>query len=193
MRHEMKIQSPMGMNISRFVNSGKLIPDDVVNGFVAQALKDMGNRGFILDGYPRTRSQALFLENNYCSAHNVVAVNIVLDRKIIIEKLLGRKICGKCGGNFNTAHIVNDQFDMPAIMPDKDHCILGVHCKPELVSRIDDTSETIMTRLLDYERNMGPLLQFYEERNQLLSFYVEKGVKDTPKLWKAMHEFNLQT
>lgn len=193
MRDEIKSGSDLGKQIESFVKGGKLIPDKVVNEFVLNALRnsDETNKGLLLDGFPRNLSQAEYLEKNYKG--HVIAVNIILDREVTIQKLLGRRLCTKCGGSFNTAHIVKDHYDMPAILPSKESCKFGESCEPTLISRDDDTPEIITNRLNDFEKNIDPLLKFYRERSLLLDFVVHKGIKDTGMLWHKMESFRINS
>jgi adenylate kinase len=188
MRDEMRSGTDTGKRIESFVKSGALVPDALVNHLVLNALAaaDRDTRGLILDGFPRTLSQAEFLERNYQG--HLVAVNIILDRDVTIQKLLGRRICTTCGGSFNTAHIVRDEYDMPAILPSSETC-KRVPCEPKLVCRDDDTPQIIATRLNDFEKNVDPLLKFYRQRNLLLDFVVKKGIKDSDQLGTALDSF----
>ena len=111
---------------------------------------------------------------------------------VAIEKLMNRKHCQTCGGNYNTAHIVRDGYDMPAILPDaKTNCkrFSGENpnkCWANLKSRSDDTAEIIANRMIEYTEKTSPVCDYYEKKGQLHVFHVHKGVKDTPELLNLM-------
>ncbi len=120
---------------------------------------------------------------------NICAVHIILNREVAIQKLLGRRLCTGCGGNFNIADVIHDGHMMPAILPKRESCPLGFEkCQSSqnLVCRSDDTEETIATRFDVFEQSMAPILDFYRQRNQLKEFHVKKGVDDSEELIKLM-------
>lgn len=171
---------------------GTLVPDYLVRNIVtetyASASKSKMN-GIIMDGYPRTvvqaESFAQFLQNN--NAPSIKAVNITLQRRVIMLKLLGRRICRHCNGNFNVASVMDDGFDMPAILPDPTTCRLGSQeCNPDMYAREDDIPEVIERRLNEHDLAVRPLLEFYQQRGILHEFEVKKGIKETDALLKLM-------
>lgn len=182
----------MGENIKKIMNSGRLISDQEANDLVVTTITESashGYKGILLDGYPRTVSQAQFFDTSY--AHNeknkFVVVNIKLNNSVAVAKLLGRRLCKTCGGSFNTADIMTNGYDMPAILPDIAICILGsAKCKPDLVKRDDDTEETILTRIEEHDKNSAPIIEYYENKHLLKSFDVHKGVKDVDALIKVI-------
>lgn len=175
----------MGRRIDEFVTSGRLIPDSFANEAVEGIIRrNTDAEGIILDGYPRTAGQATHLLNNVDDSF--VAINITLQRAVAIEKLLGRHTCTACHGEFNTAHIVRDHFDMPAILPNKATCPLGSNCVPRLEQRDDDVLEVIDHRLAAYDAEVKELLAVLDSSGRLRSFEVHKGVKDVGKLYALM-------
>ena len=193
MRQEISNNTAFGQTIAPIVRSGGLVGDDLIADLVLQHLPlcDQRQQGFILDGFPRTLIQAKTLSSAY--KEDVIAVNIVLDRQVTIAKLLGRRLCKTCGGSFNTAHIVEGDYDMPAILPNPKTCRMGANnCKVDLIQRDDDRQEIIEQRLQTFENNIEPILQYYQAKNRLLHFQVKKGVKDIDRLWLAMSSFPLK-
>jgi adenylate kinase len=189
LRKEVDSGSAIGRQIAPILQSGALLSDDYINRIVLQELQryDQNQQGFILDGFPRTLLQAEYLHKHYPA--DILAVNIVLDRQVTIQKLLGRRICKTCGGNFNTAHIVSGGYDMPAILPDPRTCRMAPNCQVDLVKRDDDQEDVIQHRLQTFENNIQPIVQYYERKHRLLHFEVKKGIKDTDALWQAMQTF----
>jgi adenylate kinase len=130
LRDEVKSKTKIGNEISSYMQKGSLTPDGVINKLVSYHIKKITKtyddnitnkqlinewgRAILLDGYPRTINQAEELNNidndngNDNNDNNIIAVQIVLEKWVAIEKLLNRKQCQTCGGNFNTANIVSE-------------------------------------------------------------------------------------
>ena len=142
----------------------------------------MGQKGFILDGFPRSLKQAELLDLHTGGLTGVV--NISLKEDIILQKLLGRMVCSKCNKSFSTASIVNNEegYDMPALLwPQK--------CSSYMKSRTDDTEDIILSRLQVYKDETMPLIDYYKkQKNVLQVFEVKKGLKDLPLLYKIVDE-----
>ncbi len=190
LRNEVKANTLVGTKVAACMASGQLVPDEVANEVVALYMRgDPVSKGFILDGYPRTVNQALYLEQNFPSTEEdkLLAVNITLEKWVAVRKLLARQICSTCGSGFNTAHIVSDGYDMPAILPDKKSCVLGeALCNPVMTARDDDTEKVLERRFEEYAAKTQPLLDFYSQRGALITFDVKEGVKDTDALLSLM-------
>ena len=185
MRSEVNAKSELGLKISAVLSRGELVSDDITNALAIHYLENLTS-SVILDGYPRTLAQAQFLtcQESFFSIPTI-AINIVLDKSVIVEKLLGRKICKNCGLDFNTADVWRDGFEMPAILPHC-NCPQGKNCEQELVSRADDTEEIIFRRLNDYELNAEPLLEHFRKLKCLRVFQVKRGLADTNDLIDVM-------
>eukprot|EP01040_Poterioochromonas_malhamensis_P007823 gene7823-8459_t len=189
LRNEVERGTTTGKGVQEYMKAGKLVPDEVVNKMVVDSLAQVKEPGFILDGYPRTASQARYLHDHYTVPRKspVTAVNITLDRQVTLQKLLGRRQCRTCGGAYNTAHIVERGYDMPAILPNQEYCSRGgASCPCVLDKRDDDTADVITVRLNTYDRSIQDILDFYRNKSSLKSFDVKKGIKDTNELWKVM-------
>lgn len=188
MREEVARGSELGVQIHELMSTGKLVPDDLANNIAFDYLdRDANlNSSVLIDGYPRTVNQAELLLQK-CKHHKLSAMHIKLDQAVCIEKLLARKKCNTCGRGFNSAHIVNDGYDMPAIMPDPKTCPMGpTRCVPLLSARSDDTRETIDRRFLEFYRLTTPVLDFLRRSGKLKEFTVTKGVADEPSLFKEL-------
>ncbi|MBC7330638.1 adenylate kinase [bacterium] len=163
-REEMEKNSELGQEVRRYVESGELVPDDVVNLIVKNRLsQDDCKKGFILDGYPRTLQQAETLEQilKELSLPLKKVINLVVSEEEIIRRLSGRRICRNCGAIF---HIIN--------MPPKKEGICD-YCGGELYQRDDDKPEAIRHRLAVYHRQTEPLIRFYEEKGLLVNVNCE--------------------
>ncbi|KAL8427613.1 hypothetical protein Efla_005788 [Eimeria flavescens] len=116
-------------------------------------------------------------------------VNFHVRNDVIVKKLLSRRVCKICGGNFNLADIREFPYDMPAILPQPD-CR---KCKGNapLLTRTDDTQETIQKRLDIYEKSTRPVIEQYDAEGILLNFEVLKGIQDMTRLETTLMSFLL--
>lgn len=151
-------QTPLGKEAAQYINRGALVPDDVIVNLVAERLKEQDcEKGFILDGFPRTIPQAqnldVILKTMGLNLNRVLSVEV--PGSIIIERLGGRRTCKSCGALW---HMVFNP-------PKKD----GVcdRCGGELYQRDDDREETIANRLRVYDKQTAPLVDYYRERGLL--------------------------
>jgi len=180
-RAEIKGNTEVGQQVKALTERGGLVGDDVVLQLLKNRLAAPdAAKGFILDGYPRRVSQAETLATLRPLG---LAVNLVLDEKILVEKALARRVCAHCGSGYNLANIVRDGYFMPPLLPKAPG--LCDKCPPavgKLTTRADDTESIIRERLRVYERETFPILDFYRKQGLLLEFEVRKGVADLDEL-----------
>lgn len=153
-REALKNGTEMGLKAKSFIEAGQLVPDEVVIGIIKERLaKDDCKNGFILDGFPRTIPQAEALDAMGISIDKVVDIEVPDEN--IMERMTGRRVCGKCGASY---HLM---FKKPL----KD----GIcdSCGSELVQRKDDAPETVSDRLHVYHEQTEPLKDFYEKAGKL--------------------------
>ncbi len=158
LRQAVKEGTPLGKEARSFMEKGELVPDEVVIGIIEERLKAKDcNSGFILDGFPRTASQAEALEEILLRGGRSIdhVLNIDVDSEELVRRLTGRRTCRDCGMMF---HIL---FHPPAKEGICDRCG-GV-----LFQRDDDREETIRTRLREYERRTLPLIEYYKQKGLL--------------------------
>ena len=158
LRSEIQEGSALGKRAKSFIDSGKLVPDDLVVEMVRDRLgRPDAERGFILDGFPRTVEQAVALDR--LLKERSMPINMVLQfntsEKVIVERLSGRRVCSNCGANY---HIRN--------IPPKREGVCD-SCAQALIQRKDDQPETIRKRLQVYREQTSPLIEFYKQRNLL--------------------------
>jgi adenylate kinase len=151
-------KTALGLKAAEFMNSGRLVPDDLVVSLVAERLrKDDAGKGFVLDGFPRTVVQAEMLEKTLDELMLKLdsAFYFATDREVVLKRLGGRRICRKCAANY---HVTN--------IPPR---VEGVcdRCAGELYQRDDDQPATVSRRLEVYEKETAPLIRFYRERGLL--------------------------
>jgi adenylate kinase len=134
------------------------------------------------DGYPRTVQQAKDLD----AAQSVSRVlNITLPESVLMTKLLGRRVCGDCGKNYNLAAIHEGDLDMPPLLPKPSDCAKCVG-KPRLEIRADDTEAVVTARMKVYHAQTAPLIAYYQKQGKLQDFAVKKGIADLPRLQKEL-------
>lgn len=156
-------QSELGKRIEDKLKAGIFVDDNTTNELVKERLeKEDAKNGFILDGYPRTLSQAEFLDN---LTQIDIVINLELPEEIIIEKTLARRVCEKCGTIYNVADINRSGIKMPPLLPKKE----GIcdKCGSRIVQRTDDNEETIHDRLETYRRQSEPLIDYYRNKNKV--------------------------
>jgi adenylate kinase len=160
LRDEVKSGSELGKNISSYVSSGKLVPDEVVNRVMEKRLSQEDcKRGFILDGYPRTLKQAFFLEK-ISKIDFVISLNV--PDEVIVRRLSSRLVCRRCGAIYNRI-----------TLPPK---VDGVcdKCGGELYQRDDDKPEVVRERIRVYKNEAAPLLEHYRKSGvAVIDFYYE--------------------
>ncbi len=155
-RAAVRNQSELGLRAQGYMQRGELVPDEVVIGVVAERLAedDAVNRGFVLDGFPRTRSQAVELERVLYPEGLDAAVDIEVPTAEVVRRISGRRVCTQCGATYHVeAPPVEDW-----------------HCDndgADVVQREDDTEGAVRRRLALYETETRPLLDFYDEQGLL--------------------------
>ena len=150
-RENLKEDTPLGRKVKSYVEKGLLVPDDIVIDVLKRRLtKVPKEKGFILDGYPRTIEQAKTLEK--IAKIDVILLQMVPDW-IIIERLSSRRICKNCGAVYNI------RFLKPKVENVCDRC------GGPLYQRSDDQPDVIKRRIQVYQEQTSPLLQHYKEKN----------------------------
>jgi adenylate kinase len=161
--------TPLGREAKRHMDTGGLVPDEVVIGLVAERLAqpDAGN-GFVLDGFPRTAAQAEALDRMLDGRGLALDRVIFLDvpRAELLRRLTGRRICRNCGATY---HLVSAPPRRPG------RCDV---CGGELYQRDDDAEVAVAWRLDVYESQTAPLLAYYRSRGQLASVRGEGSVDE---------------
>ena len=168
-RAALKNGTEMGLKAKAYIDSGRLVPDDVVIGIIKERLaQDDCNGGFILDGFPRTIPQAEALDNMNIAVDAALSIEVA-DREIV-KRMLGRRVCEKCGASY---HI---EFKKPKAEGVCDAC------GGALIIRKDDEPDTVHDRLDIYHKQTEPLKNYYKETGKLITVQGQKGVEDTTRL-----------
>jgi adenylate kinase len=167
-RAAMKEGTELGLKAKSFMDKGELVPDEVTIGIVRERLsKEDCQKGFLLDGFPRTVPQADALETLLEELNRKIdfVININVDKSILMERLTGRRICKDCGATY---HLV---FNPPANEGVCDRC------GGELYQRADDNEETVQNRLDVNIKQSKPLLDFYQTKGYLRSIDGQQDIK----------------
>ncbi|KAF3576626.1 hypothetical protein DY000_02028977 [Brassica cretica] len=186
-REELSSSGLLSSQLKELVNHGKLVPDEFIISLLSKRLEagmEKGESGYILDGFPRTVTQAEILEG----VINVdLVINLKLKEEALLAKCLGRRICSECGANYNVACIDikgddgDDGMYMPPLLPPP-------KCESKLITRADDTAEVVKERLRVYNKLTQPVEEFYRKRGKLLEFELPGGIPQSwPKLLRALH------
>ncbi len=155
-RENIKNNTKLGLLAKTYIDRGDLVPDDVTIDMMVDTIKsDICKDGFILDGFPRTLTQAKGLDEALKKLNNKIDLVILVDAtdNQIIDRLSGRRVCEKCNAVY---HLVN--------MPPKNENICD-KCGGKLILRKDDTIEVIKDRLKTYHEQTSPLIDYYKEQN----------------------------
>jgi len=165
-------QSVLGKQASEYIRRGELVPDQLIIDLVAERLKEKDcEKGFVLDGFPRTIAQAQSLEDilKKMGLALTCVLSVQVPHKLIVERLSGRRTCKGCGALY---HVV---FDPPKAAGTCNRC------GGELFQRDDDREETISNRLRVYDNQTAPLVSYYRERGLLKSIDGVGKVEDIGK------------
>lgn len=155
LRENVRNNTELGLEAKSYMDAGKLVPDDVINAMVEKRLQEPDcQKGYLLDGFPRTLVQAEAFEKIEEKidkpVESVIALEVGFDT--LVDRITGRRICPKCGAIY---HIHNK--------PSKVEGICDI-CGSELNQRKDDTVEQLTVRMDEYEKSTKPVIDFYEKR-----------------------------
>ena len=180
-RAEIKGGTAIGLEIKRYVESGGLVPDEVVTrmieGKVVATAQD--GKGYMFDGFPRTSAQAVDLDK--ILTKNKLSIDFALYMEaslaVVLPRLTGRRVCKKCGALY---HLTN--------MPSKKAGICDA-CGGELYQRADDNEETIKKRMTVYNESTRPIIDYYKAQGKLKTINADGGAdKVKAELLKILSE-----
>ena len=166
-REAIKNATEMGQKAKNYIDSGALVPDDVVIGIVKERLAESDcENGFILDGFPRTVPQAIALDKMGVTLSAVISLEV--SDETIVERMSGRRVCAKCGKSYHAKY-----------KPSKngEYC----ECGEKLTVRSDDAPDVVRSRLAVYHDVTEPLKAYYESKGLLRTVNGQEYVEDTTK------------
>ena len=172
LRAAMKEGTEVGLKAKSYVESGKLVPDDVIIDIIKERLAQPDcENGYILDGVPRTIAQAETMEKM-----GVVidcALSIEVSDQTIIDRMSGRRTCKNCSATF---HVVTNIPKVEGVCD---------FCGGELTIRADDAPETVKARLETFHKETEPLKDFYAQRGKLKMVDNQPTIEATTEVIKA--------
>jgi adenylate kinase len=152
LRQERSEGSELGRKAQSYMDSGGLVPDQIIVEMMTKTIKRASEKGYVLDGFPRTVNQAIELDRSLTGDHEQidVVINLQVDDRVVIERITGRRSCPKCGEVY---HIKNLKPKVDGIC-DNDGT--------ELIQRPDDTPEVVANRLKTYYEQTEPVVDYYK-------------------------------
>ena len=161
-RENIKNQTEIGMLAKSYIDKGQLVPDDVTCRIVEERLSraDCREKGYLLDGFPRTIAQAEALDK---ITKIDAVVNINIDFSLLMNRLCGRRVCRDCGESYHVSTL--------------NGATTCARCGGELYQRKDDNPETVQSRLDVYTEQTAPLIDYYTKKGLILNFI---GTDDPP-------------
>ena len=163
-------KTEIGRKAEKYISKGKLVPDTITIEIVKDrlAMEDCA-KGFILDGFPRTKNQAEALDKILDQLGKQIdkVINIEIQDDLVIERLSKRRVCPGCGASYH--------------LEDHPSKIAGIcdECKTEIIQRKDDIKETILNRLHIYHKETTSLIKYYIEQNKLFTIVNDDTVEAT--------------
>jgi len=157
LRRERAQGTELGKKAQRYMDSGELVPDELIVEMMAGAITNAPGAGFVLDGFPRTVRQAEELDKALEQADRKIdaVLNLEVDDDVVLERITGRRSCPKCGAVY---HIHNMKPKNDGVC-DKDGT--------ELVQRPDDTEEVVKNRLRNYYQQTMPVVDYYRKKHNV--------------------------
>ncbi|MDY6852279.1 MAG: adenylate kinase [Thermodesulfobacteriota bacterium] len=169
LRDNLKAKTELGLEAKKYMDEGKLVPDEVVIGIIANRIEeDDCLKGYMLDGFPRTVAQAEALDKILSDRGSNIdhVISIEVPNEELMGRLTGRRTCRKCGQGY---HVIFD--------PPKDEGVCG-KCGGELYQRDDDNEETVGNRLKIYADQTQPLIDYYQDKGLVRPIEGVGPIKD---------------
>jgi adenylate kinase len=168
LRQERAAGSELGQKAQSYMDSGALVPDEIIIEMMAKAIAKAPDTGFILDGFPRTVNQAVELDDSLTQSGQKIDIvlNLEVDEDIIVSRITGRRSCPQCGAVY---HIKN--------LKPKTDGICDNDGTP-LVQRPDDSPEVVANRLKTYHEQSEPLVDYYRDKGTVIDIDADKDADE---------------
>lgn len=170
LREEIKNVSELGRAADKYMNSGRLVPDDLIIRMVMDRIsRGADDARYMFDGFPRTLPQARLLDENFKLKGAALSLVILLEvtPDVCMERLAGRRVCRKCGANYHVRNI-----------PPRVESVCD-RCGGDLYQRNDDMPETVQNRLVVFQSQTADLVEFYERQGLLVRIDSTRPRDDT--------------
>lgn len=174
-RHNMALGTPIGVQAQEFIEAGHLVPDEVVFKMLFERVSHEDcAKGYLLDGFPRTVSQADFLFKELDHNVKILVVLLEVPDEEIVQRTVERLVCRDCGAIYNARVCPPSQ---PNICDE---------CQGEVYRRSDDEESVIRERLNVYHTQTQPLIKYYKDRDCLKVF---NGNQPLPQVYQELRSF----
>lgn len=168
-RVHMDAGTPMGKEVKVFIDKGLLVPDDIVVELVEERIsREDCERGYVLDGFPRTIPQAIALDKFLEPKNEQIdhVINFIVPDENIVKRMAGRRVCLSCGATYHIEH-----------NPTKAEGVCDI-CGKKPILRDDDKPETVLRRLNVYHEVTKPLIEYYTKKGTLSDVDGTKGLEE---------------
>lgn len=178
LRRERSAGSELGRKAESYMDSGGLVPDELIVEMMVGAMSKVGGNGFILDGFPRTVNQAAELDKAMFSSGTKIDVvlNLNVDDGVAAARITGRRVCPKCGAIYHTMNLKPKVFG---------RCDVD---GTELMQRSDDVLEVVMNRLKHYHRQTKAVVDYYKAASDLPKVCDIDATRDTDEVSGSIFE-----
>jgi adenylate kinase len=168
LRQERAEGTVLGRKAQSYMDSGALVPDEIIIEMMAKAIEKAPAAGFILDGFPRTVNQAAELDKALAARGQRIdaVLNLEIDDQVVTKRITGRRSCPKCGAVY---HIENLKPKTEGICD---------YDGTKLVQRPDDTEQVLTNRLETYHQQTEPLVDYYKKNGTVYNFNADKKPDD---------------
>ena len=171
LREAVKLGTPLGVKAKSYMESGGLVPDQLVGDLIKEKLADLKG-GVILDGFPRTVEQAKMLDQIITVD---MAIDLEVDEELLVRRLTERRVCKSCNSVFHL------EFNPPKVAGKCDKC------GSELIQRNDDTEKVVRERLRVYKDKTLPLTRYYYDKRILVRIDGQGEIGDVyERILKAL-------
>lgn len=174
LRLHIKNQTSLGKEAETFIKNGQLVPDPTMIKFIKNEINQIGERSWLLDGFPRTLQQA---ESLWAEKKVDVALNLIVPFEIIINRVKGRWV------HIPSGRVYNDDFNAPKV-PGRDDATGDI-----LIQREDDKPEVVRKRLEAYEELTRPVIEYYQKLGILQEFRGNTSDEIWPKVLKFLNSY----
>lgn len=162
-------KTKVGQIAESYMSTGQLVPDEVIHDIIVERLsQDDIKQGFLFDGYPRTKAQAIDLDKILAELNLKIdaVINLQIDDEVVVKRITGRRTCSKCGSIYN---IYFGASKVDGIC-DK--------CGSTLSIRKDDNEESLKIRLSEFHSNTQPVIEYYEQFNIVHNVNGDQTIDD---------------
>ncbi len=172
LREQRAAGAELGKKAQSYMDSGELVPDEIIVEMMIDAIKKTTEAGFILDGFPRTVNQAVELDKSLSLNNQEIdaVLNLMIDEQVIDKRMTGRRSCPKCGAVY---HIENLKPKVEGVC-DNDGF--------ELIQRPDDSPKVVANRLKTYRRQTEPVVDYYRNNGTVYNIDANRNADEVSVL-----------